>query len=174
MREHSNFVLKAFLEIGYVLACGLSVVVRACPSDAEIYHLSTSSFSKLWGRAPATCQRKLQCIDSNCFLRPRVAPETQPFLNERNMVATAKRRVQQLTPSLFASDWSDVPCPNKITAFSASRDRESDHRTDIETSRYSKRTFFHLMTHDDYSLKLSFLVPINWNKQCSQINLTLQ
>ena len=37
-----------------------------------------------------------------------------------------------------------------------------------------KTLLFDLMTHDDYSLKLSFLFSINWNKQCSQVNVTLE
>ena len=59
---------------------------------------------------------------------------------------------------------AQIKCCLKLLPI-ASQQRE-DRRTDIETSRTVLKTLlFDLMTHDDHSLKFSFLVAINKLKQ---------
>jgi len=83
-----------------VLTCGLSVVVRACPRDAEVHHLSTSSSSRLSGRAPATSQRKIKMHRIKVFFRdPALPPRRTASGNERSMDATAKDTISTASPA---------------------------------------------------------------------------
>ena len=108
--------MKEFLDNRYVLTCGLSVVVRACPRDAEVHHLSTSSSSRLSGRAPATSQRKIKMHRIKVFFRdPALPPRRTASGNERSMDATAKDTISTASPAHHSLPPLSLPATDLVS-----------------------------------------------------------
>ena len=128
------------------------------------FKLSTSSSSKLWGRALATSQRKITMHRIKLFFRdPPLPPRPTPFANERSMVASVKDMSSTASPAHHSLPPLSLPATDLVSRVqikSLPLVLRATERVIIALTlkfhgTYSKRTLFDLMTHDDYSLKLS-------------------